>query len=76
VELADGGVPCLQHLDVQPSRDVFELLGRDRPGEAVHQVTPAPKIVSRLRAEFGEAGKDALEGVRVQIRHAWQHGTV
>ena len=70
VEFADRGVAGFEHLDVQAGGDRFELL-RDEPrGEAVHQRAPAPEAVLRLAAEFGQAGEGALEGMRVQVRHA------
>ena len=73
VELADGGVAGLQHLDVQLGRDRLELLGRDREREAIHQVAPGPEAVGTAcsgGAELGQPGERALEGVRVQVRHA------
>jgi hypothetical protein len=76
VELADRGVAGLQHLDVKPSGDGFQLPGRDAPRESVHLRAPAPEAVGLLAAEFGETGKGALECVRVQVRQAGNHRAV
>ena len=45
VEFADGGVAGLQHLDVEPGGDGFDLLRGQLGGEAVHQGAPAPEAV-------------------------------
>ena len=70
VELADRGVTCLQHLQVQPGRNRFQRLGRHAVGKAVHQLAPAPEAVLRLATELGQPAERTLEGMRVQIGHA------
>ena len=88
VELADGGVAGFQHLDVQTERDGLELVRGQARSEAVHQRAPGPETVvlsgagstgttrstrsARPTAKFGQAGHGALEGVRMQVRHAGQ----
>lgn len=71
VELAHRGIARLQHLQVQPGRNRLQRLGRHAIGKAVHQLAPAPEAVLRLTAKFGQPAERALEGVRVQIGHAW-----
>jgi hypothetical protein len=74
MEFAHRRIAALEHLDVQPARDRRERVGRDLQREAVHQVAPAPEAVGGIRAVFGEPRHRALERVRMQVRHAGQHG--
>ena len=76
MEFADRRVARLEHLDVERSGDVAQLIRRQHAGESVHQLAPAPEAVvfsARVKAtEFRQPGKCALEGVRVQVGHARQ----
>ena len=70
VKFANGGVASLQHFDIKPGRNRFELLRCDALGKPVHQRAPAPEAVLRLPTVFGKAGEGALESVGVEIGHA------
>ena len=76
VELGHGGVAVLQHLDIELRSDRLRLLGREALHELIHELAPRPEIVVRCRAHVGQAGHGALEGVRMQVRHAGQHRTM
>jgi hypothetical protein len=74
VELAHGGVAVSQHVDVKLRGDRARLRRREARNEAVHQLAPGPEIVLAGPLRFREARHRALEGVRVQVRHAGQRG--
>jgi hypothetical protein len=74
LELADAGVAGFEHLGVEPGRDRFHVLRAEARGKAVHQRAPAPEAVVLLGAVFGEACEGTLEGVRMQVGHAGDHG--
>ncbi len=73
VEFADAGIAGAQHLDIELRGDRLQRLGRQPQRKAVHQLAPAPERIVGGRAELGQAGEAALEGVRMQIGHAGQH---
>ena len=73
MEFSNGGVAVQQHLDIEVRGDRFGVRRRHALDEAVHELAPGPEIVRRRSARLGEAGHRALEGVRMQVRHARQH---
>jgi hypothetical protein len=74
LELAHAGVARFEHLGIEPGRDRLHVLRAEARGKAVHQRAPAPEAVVLFGAVFGEAREGALEGVRVQVGHAGDHG--
>jgi hypothetical protein len=72
MELADRGVACGQHLDVQMARDRLCLLGGQARHEPVHELAPGPEVVVRRAAHLGQPGHRALERVRMHIGHSRQ----
>ena len=79
VEFADAGIAAFQHRYVKPGGYVFQLFWRDNCGKAIHERPPAPETVLRFTTVFGQAGKGALERMRVQVWHArqdWPSSTI
>ena len=73
VELADLGVAGFEHLDVELRRDRAQFVRADAACERIHHFAPGPETVAIARAPLGEPRHRALEGVRVEVRHARQH---
>ena len=71
VELGDRGVAVQQALHVELRRDRLDVIGGQDREEAVHHLAPAPEIVALGSRAFGQARHRTLEGVRVEVRHAW-----
>jgi hypothetical protein len=69
VKLADAREPALEHLDVSLRGHGLDVLGRHARHETVHERAPAPEVVSRGTAEFGEACHAALEAMAVNVAH-------
>ena len=70
MEFGHRGVAGLEHLDVQLARDDAQLLGADPAHQPIHQLAPGPEAIVGVAGHFRQAGHGALEGVRVQVRHA------
>ncbi|MNR37805.1 hypothetical protein D3C85_1558590 [compost metagenome] len=75
MEFGDRGVAGLEHFDVQLTGDDLQLFRADLADQAIHQLAPGPEAVVRVAGHFREPGHGALEGVRVQVGHAWQQRT-
>ncbi len=73
VELADRGVTCLIISRYSQVAIASSALGCHAVGKAVHQLAPAPEAVLSLATELGQTAERTLEGMRVQIGHAWDH---
>ncbi len=70
MKLGNRGVACGKHRAVDVTRNREQGVGIERFGECVHRLAPGPEIVFAVRAPFGAPGHRALEGVRVEVRHA------
>ena len=75
VKFGHRRVAVLQHLYIELARNRVRLFGREPLHELIHELAPGPEVVVRRRAYFGEARHRALEGMRMQVRHARQHRT-
>ena len=73
VELHQGGEAALQAEHGEVGGDRGHGVGFHGVGGAVHGLPPGPEIAAAAGV-FGEAGEAALEGVAVQVDHAWEDG--
>ncbi len=78
MELADGGVAGLDHLDIELTGDGLDLAGRQLLHETIHHAAPGPEAVlaggAALARTFGQARHGALKGMGMEIGHARQDG--
>ncbi len=72
VKFADARESALEHLDVSLRGHGLDIVGRHARHEAVHERAPAPEVVGRGAAEFGEARHAALEAMTVNVAHPGQ----
>ena len=72
MEFAHLGVAAAQQLDEEVRGDRAQALRRDRVGDAVHAIAPAPEVVLRTFAAFRESGECTLEGMTVGVDEAGQ----
>ena len=68
VELGHCGEPGLEHLHLGERGDRLEFVRTDSLEKPVHQLSPRPEAVARIRAPaLGQTGHGALKGVAVQV---------
>ena len=67
VELGDGRVPCLAHLDLDLGGDCADHLRRQPFQEPVHEATPAPEGVGAESAPLGASRQRTLKRVAVKV---------